>query len=181
MIEFKEEDTYDKIREVFLTYEDGKYKDFIIEKDDINISYQFAIHAIDRPDKDETTMPIALCKNLGKDYERACLYLLEHTTHFPGLLRPDIKLIIEVAKFKKLVIVNNNNPYDTLYNYFDNKEDDKFLCRTLKYENNNFFFGNIGKAFDYYYGYENYRDKLNETNNVILTKLTGINKDETVI
>lgn len=166
---------YNEIKEYFQTYEDGKYKNFMLEKEDIEFIDGYAIFDIESKDQNKTLQSIGFCKNLGEDYDRICIWLLQNTKYYPGLLRPDLKTFIVSKKIQFAVMVSAIFDYIVLFKFFENKEDDVFQCYSLEYSQDKFQFANLVKATEYYYkSIEDIRKELVSKNNIIRDKLTNL-------
>lgn len=163
-VEIKPEDDYGIIKEKLKTIEDGKYKSFILEKEDIQFKYGYAIYDVESKDKNKPLDAIAICSDLYEDYEKSCRWLLQNTNLFPGLLRLDLKLFIIASKLRHCIMISPYLDVDIPFEYIENKEDGILNCITIKYSRDKFSYGNIGKAVDYYFDLNKIKNNLKEAN-----------------
>lgn len=173
-LEINKEDDYDVIKEKLKLIEEGKYKEFILEKDDIELLYGFTIFDVENKDKNKSLDAIAFCNNLGEDYNRTCNWLVQNTHYYPGLMNLDLKLLVYSKKLLHGLMIYNNKNYINLFSVFFNKEDGFLNSITLKYANNNFHMGNLAKAFSYYFDTIKIKEELNKKNEEIEKRLNDI-------
>ena len=166
-----QDDTYDIIKEKLLKYDNGKYKDFILEKEHFDFIYRFPIFDVENKDKNKTLDAIALCKNLHTDYYATAKWLGENTHYFPGLLNIDLRLFIVVRKLRLCVMLTPNREFDVPFTFEENKEDGELLAITLKYSRDKFGIGNIAKAVNYYFSLDKLRKNLVKANDKFLKNL----------
>lgn len=163
-IKILETDTYDIIKEKLEKYQDGKYRKYILEHNDFEFKYGFTIFDVENKDKNKTLDAIAYCNNLGEDYIKTCLWLLNNTQYYPGLLRLEKKLFIFIKKYKKVLLIEENKDYILLFEYFENKEDEVLQSITLKYSRDNLELSNAIVALRYYYNIEKLKEDLSLEN-----------------
>ena len=167
---------YEEVIHHLSTYENGKYKDFILKEEDIEFIHGYAIFDIEDKDKNKTLHSIAFCTNLGNEYINTCKWLLQNGPYYPGLLRPDMKLFIVSKKLRLCIMLSSTFQDIVLFKFFENKEDGVFQCYSLEYTKDNFQLGNILKAVEYYYKKDTkvLQEELKEKNNILIEKLNNL-------
>lgn len=163
-LDILESDTYDIIKEKLSKYQDGKYKKYILESDDFEFKYGFTIFDVEHKDKNKTLDAIAYCKDLGEDYIKTSLWLLQNTQYYPGLMRLEKKLFVFIKKYRKVVLFEDGKDYIILFEYFENKEDDELKSITLKYSRDNVELSNALVALKYYYNMDKLKEDLSKEN-----------------
>lgn len=164
-------ETYDDVKQYLLTKNDGKFKDFIIEKDDIRILYAYTIFDCEHKDKNKTLNAIAMCNNLGEDYVKVCKYLVSNTEYFPGLLEAYPRLFIYIPRLKYALMLSHNKDFLVLFEVTENKEDGELIARTLKYSSIEMIAKNIYIATDNYIGMDNIKKEFESNVNMYLKKI----------
>lgn len=173
-LKIKESDTYEEIKEKMKNYENGKYSDFILEKEDIKIEYGFPIFDVENKDKNKSLDAISFCTNLSDNYIKVAHWLVGNTEYYPGLMRLDLKAFIISEKIKFSLMISSKDDYVIPFTSTFNKEDGILKCITFKYKEDKFHINNLFVAVDYYYGLSNLRNELKEKNKIVEEKLNNI-------
>lgn len=173
-LKIKETDTYKEIKEKMRNYENDKYSDFVLEKEDIKIEYGFPIFDVENKDKNKSLDAISFCNNLGNDYIRVAHWLVGNTQYYPGLMRLDLKAFIVSEKLKFTLMISSKDDYVIPFTSTFNKEDGELECITFKYKEDKFRIHNLFVATDYYYGLSKLREELNDKNKEVEKRLNNI-------
>lgn len=173
-IKIEKDDTYEDIKDKMRLYKDGKYKDYILEKDDIKIEYGFPIFDVENKDKNKSLDAISFCKNLGEDYSRVGQWLARNTEYYPGLMRLDIKAFIVSEKIKFSLMLSSKDEYVIPFLTTFNKEDGFLNCLTFKYKEDKLNINNLFIATDFYFGLSKIKEELNKKNEEIEKRLNDI-------
>lgn len=134
-------------------FEDGKYKNILLTKEDIKIDYGFLIFDVENKDKNKTLDAIAMCKNLGRSYHETCLWLAANTCYYPGTLRIELKMFVIDKKNNFALVFNPKEKEDFIipFSYIENKEDGIIQAISLKNNNDKLLFSNLFYAFKEYF------------------------------
>lgn len=146
------EEELEKFNEELKTLENGKYKDFILTKDDISFEYGYAIFDVENKDQNKSLDAIAYSKNLGKDYRKVCNWLVSNTEYFPGSMRLEIKLFVIVKRLNFCLMFSPTDEFVIPFDRIENKEDGELQAITLKYNHHNkILFSSLLNTFHLYF------------------------------
>lgn len=168
--------SYEDVKNELYNFEDGKFKNIILTKEDIKIDYGFLIFDVENKDKNKTLDAIAMCKNLGKSYYETCLWLAANTHYYPGTMRIELKLFVIDKKNNFALVFNPKEKEDYIipFSYIENKEDGIVQAISLKNNNDKILFSNLFYAFEEYFDKEAILIDFRKKSELIFDELSKI-------